>query len=206
MGKQRIEYVDSAKAILILLVILGHILITLNPEYNKPVLVSAQVFIYTFHVPAFFIIHGVLFDNEKWKNKSIFCFLRRKVKTLIIPYVFFEVIGIAWKKAICGQLVSDGIYNLITIGCNVGANWFLIAMFFGSILFAAYVKHPNKTFGVISVILSIIAAMFRPDNQLAIVIARGLVAYSFIMIGNMLKCIFLTEKTKNRSACCCRFP
>ena len=32
---KRVEYVDTAKGYLMLLVVIGHVLIVLNPEYNK---------------------------------------------------------------------------------------------------------------------------------------------------------------------------
>lgn len=67
-AKDRLAQFDTAKAYLILLVVAGHILIVLNPGYNKLYFTVVQAFIYVFHMPAFFIIHGVLFNNEKWKR------------------------------------------------------------------------------------------------------------------------------------------
>ena len=63
---KRITYFDVAKVLLIILVVLGHILIILNPRYDKLFFSAIQAFIYTFHMPAFFIIHGTLFNNEKY--------------------------------------------------------------------------------------------------------------------------------------------
>ena len=71
MGK-RIEWIDVSKGIGIILVLIGHI--SLNGGLNK--------FIYSFHMPLFFILSGFTFNlakKEKFiKNKynfgSIFCF------------------------------------------------------------------------------------------------------------------------------------
>lgn len=52
--KKRIEFYDIAKGILMSMVVLGHI-ITMN--YSGSALLKS--FIYTFHVPAFFIITGI---------------------------------------------------------------------------------------------------------------------------------------------------
>lgn len=49
---KRIEYLDYAKGIGIILVVLGHILIKGN----------IKIYIYSFHMPLFFIISGYLFN------------------------------------------------------------------------------------------------------------------------------------------------
>lgn len=51
--KERIEYFDNAKALLILLVVIGHELIYANPQYNILPYTLAQGFIYSFHMPLF---------------------------------------------------------------------------------------------------------------------------------------------------------
>lgn len=96
----RIDYIDAAKAYLILLVILGHVLIVINPEYNKLICVAAQSFIYTFHMPGFFIIHGVLFNQKKWKERSVSEYIKKRIYSLIVPYLFFEILGIVCKTIV----------------------------------------------------------------------------------------------------------
>lgn len=50
--KTRLEYLDAAKGLGILLVILGHIY-AWNPNINRKILVT---WIYSFHMPLFFIV------------------------------------------------------------------------------------------------------------------------------------------------------
>ena len=50
---KRLKYIDTAKGYLILLVVLAHVLIVLNPHYAKLYYTAPQAFIYTFHMPAF---------------------------------------------------------------------------------------------------------------------------------------------------------
>ena len=50
LTKKRLNYLDYAKGIGILLVVLGHI-------YNN----SVKLWIYSFHMPLFFIISGYLY-------------------------------------------------------------------------------------------------------------------------------------------------
>ena len=62
---QRIAYLDTARGYLILLVVLGHVLIVLNPGYDRLLLTAAQEFISSFHMAAFFLIHGILLRNKE---------------------------------------------------------------------------------------------------------------------------------------------
>lgn len=195
---KRIDYIDTAKGYLILAVILGHVLIVLNPDYSKLYFTAAEAFIGVFHMPAFFVMHGILFDMEKWREKPLKEFIFKRLQTLIIPYVFFEVIGIIWRAIFYEQSLWTGIYNLITIRCNTGADWFLPAMFLGSLLFMIYVKYPNnKIYAVFSTVVCFLLPMVMSGHQLFIVIGRGLLAYGFIMIGSLLKHLFLSEKVRS---------
>ena len=196
---KRIDYIDTAKGYLMLAVILGHVLIVLNPDYSKLYFTSVQAFIYAFHMPAFFVIHGILFDVEKWRKKPIKEFIIKRLWTLIIPYVFFEAIGTFWRAIFYKQPLWTGIYNLLTIRCNIGADWFLPAMFLGSLLFMIYVRHPNKIYAVFSTVICFLLPMIVSGHQLLIVAGRALLAYGFIMIGSLLKSLFLSEKIKRLS-------
>ena len=89
----RIGWIDSAKGIGLLLVVIGHLPIPLVP-----------VWIYTFHMPLFFFLSGVVFSGKKY---TFIEFLKKKVKSLVIPYFslglviyFFYVIvnGIVGKE------------------------------------------------------------------------------------------------------------
>jgi fucose 4-O-acetylase-like acetyltransferase len=193
----RIEYYDIAKAYLIFLVIIGHVLNVINPGYAKLHFSVIQSFISAFHMPAFFILHGVLFNNEKWRKRSVKEFILKRVYTLIIPYLFFEIIGIIWKWILGSQDVLTGLYNIVTIRCNIGADWFLPAMFLGSLLYLIYVKFTNRICGVVSVLISFILPMFMDGNQFLIVVGRGLLAYGFIMIGHVVREFLKSEHTKS---------
>lgn len=61
--KTRIQFLDTAKAISILAVVLGHVIIAYP---CKPYSDIALKIIYMFHVPAFFIISGILHRNTSF--------------------------------------------------------------------------------------------------------------------------------------------
>ena len=83
---ERVKYIDTTKGYLMLLVIIGHVLIVLNPNYDTIYFTVPQAFIYTFHMPAFFILHGIVFDMNKWRCQSLRIFVVRRLQTLIVPY------------------------------------------------------------------------------------------------------------------------
>lgn len=82
--KERITTIDNTKAIGIILVITGHAISEYNLEMRKLLNI-----IYSFHMPLFFIIHGIVKDYKKYKNtskKNIYLIILKK--TLNIIYSF----------------------------------------------------------------------------------------------------------------------
>ncbi|MFR1077440.1 MAG: acyltransferase family protein, partial [Romboutsia timonensis] len=72
-------YVDTLKGIGILLMLMGHVPFGANFDY----------YIHAFHMPLFFFISGFLIKIDK--NMSIDNILKRKFKSLIIPYISFGI-------------------------------------------------------------------------------------------------------------------
>ncbi len=75
MNKERLDWLDAARAIGILLVFIGHCDI---PEVNP--------YIYLFHMPLFFIISGFCWNTEKNRAYRFSDFAKKKFKSYIIPY------------------------------------------------------------------------------------------------------------------------
>lgn len=88
--KQRLTYIDIARAIGILFVVLGHV----NQFYrDSQGIENSQtlIFIYAFHMPLFFILSGILFSEKTFHDLSFFDFLIKKVKALLVPYLFLDI-------------------------------------------------------------------------------------------------------------------
>ena len=73
---QRIAYLDVAKGIGILLVMLGH-------NYMKASVPGIEKFIFSFHMPFFFLLSGMLFKP----NYPLLVLFKRRFATLIRPYL-----------------------------------------------------------------------------------------------------------------------
>ncbi len=78
----RLDNIDIAKGLGMLLVIWAHILV------EGPI----NWFIYVFHMPLFFYISGLLYTPEKYKKVG--ALVSKRVRTLIVPYVIYSCI--AW--------------------------------------------------------------------------------------------------------------
>lgn len=77
---QRLEYIDIAKGIGIICVILGHM-------DND----SIKQFVFSFHMPLFFMISG-FFLSTKGKPREL---LRKRVRALLPPYLLTSIALIA---------------------------------------------------------------------------------------------------------------
>lgn len=92
-------------------------------------------FIHAFHMPMFFIISGFLYH----KKKNYKLFIKRKIMTLLLPYVVFGgVYSVIWYLS---NKDFSPVFRLLWVNDYdlpyEGALWFLTAMFFSTILFDA---------------------------------------------------------------------
>lgn len=188
--RERIDYIDVAKGILIILVVIGHIT---NFEYVPTMLL--KTWICSFHMPAFFIISGILCDPEKLRTRTFREFLGRKVYTLLVPYVFFEVTAGILQMIVFGTKSVNPVgiaFGMLTLHCNQGADWFLPTLFFAELLLFVVFKIENRGLYMASVLACAAFAFFMPELAYVIAVARRVaIAYVFIAIGQSFKRCFL---------------
>lgn len=111
--QQRIEYIDIAKGIGILLVYIGHC------SKGTPDISSLIEWIYAFHMPLFFFISGLLFPNKKI---SAITFYRNKFASLVIPYILFSIIHYSLFKVFH---MPAGAVGILLRGWGTNALWFI---------------------------------------------------------------------------------
>lgn len=206
--RKRIDYLDMAKGIGIILVVAGHS--TLVSE-------SALTWLASFHMPLFFIISGMLLWHNKEEEKSMRELLRRKARGIMIPYISFSVIFMCILLLFCflhkGNITAVDIQkNLVQISSLGGVSvlWFLSTLFFGEIIFLYIRKKTNHRVTVGLVIFLVGAAVigktvferrFSMDTDLfhlwlgsfVKMWFRSAVACGFLAIGYYTK-MFLKER------------
>lgn len=86
MSNNRFVWVDNARGIGIILVVIGHIFVYPSSFFNQTI----SKWIYSFHMPLFFFLSGVTFCKDKYSYTGL---VKSKAKSLLIPYVVFMIVN-----------------------------------------------------------------------------------------------------------------
>lgn len=113
----RKQWLDIAKGIAIILMVIGH---TSIPNI-------ASNFIYAFHMPLFFIASGF---TSNFKKHSPSSYMKHKFRIIILPFLIYSVIVSIMLHAI-GQM---NFIHLLSNGWEGYALWFIPVLFLASIL------------------------------------------------------------------------
>ena len=89
MASIRLQWLDIAKGLTIILMVLGH---TSIPEF-------ASKFIWAFHMPLFFIASGWTTNQKK---KNLVAFTSHKFRTIMIPFFVYSAIVLTIEKIALG--------------------------------------------------------------------------------------------------------
>lgn len=150
MNSKRLDYLDMTKGIGIFFVVLGHI------EYISEPL---RVWISSFHMPLFFIVSGLLMSVKEEPGRDFHSSLIKKVKGIIIPYLWFslcyffiDIANVTFLNNIdMHTFWVDTISSVTFYGMSV--LWFLPALFLANIGFLWLKKHFSDKIVVPSLII-----------------------------------------------------
>lgn len=126
----RISWIDTARGMGIILVVIGHV----GRGLTGAGMASGAAWewldysLYTFHMPLFFFLAGLNFPQTMWKGRERF--LRGKLRMLAYPYFLWSIIQgcvlIAMSSATNGKV---GLSDLLHIGWKpMGQFWFLYVL------------------------------------------------------------------------------
>ena len=118
---ERLEYIDIAKGIGIFLVVLGH-------SIDRDTFLSN--WINSFHMPLFFFLSGLCFNDAKYTE--FMPFLKKRVSTLLLPLLYFCVI-----LTVLSALVHIDYYTVDNFldGHFAGAMWFIYVLFVSELFY-----------------------------------------------------------------------
>ena len=133
---KRIEYIDIAKGIGILLVVFGHVV--WGGNYPMPHAGFISNLIYSFHMPLFFIISGMCIKESKVLDKQT---VRKMALAYLIPYAIWTILYLLMFQTAGMLRGQESIFNFknnlfahaISI-CGVAPLWFLIALFIAEVM------------------------------------------------------------------------
>ena len=185
----RINWIDVARGIGIILVIQGH---SLGAH-------SYRHFIYAFHMPLFFFISGLVFDYKKYNFRQTF---KKSVKGILVPYVLFSLLSIVlwplqignfeWTPYFIGKQLLGIIYaNSQTLDFNL-VLWFLPCLFVAKILFAFLSEKIKNTLALAVFLigfslLGYFAFLYFPDLTLPFGIESAVTAVVFFGLGSIVR-------------------
>ena len=165
--------VSIAKALGIILMVMGH---AGCPGYLHD-------FIYLFHMPLFFFLSAYFFRDAKVVD-SAGQYVVRKFKNLYCPYIKWSIIFLLLHNLFCRIGFYDNSLSwqelFVNVKCSVrgmwqgermlGAYWFLISLFWESLLFGLiiWIKHKTKSryFDLIAVVLLFLVGYYAPIDLL----------------------------------------
>jgi len=152
--KNRLDYIDRAKGILIILVVIGHIW------------QSGKVFntIYVFHMPAFFVISGLLLGITKSYRKGFGRFFLRRLYAFGIPFVFIELLGVLTDIIRNGVTLNwkGYLFNTLSLHFNDPNLWFIVSLFLVELVFAALALLLRRKWVVCAAAAALFFASFLP--------------------------------------------
>ena len=198
MEKRRIEWVDCAKGIAIILVIIGHTVN--NGKYGS----NLRGMIFSFHMPLFFILSCMTFkcseNVEQYKEKTI-----RAFKHLVTPAICVFGLEIIiecsrninllfdlnyWKQEAYCLLFASGVeveFNGFKVR-GLGIPWFFFALFIGRIIIDyLHLNFEEKQLGILSAIICTIGIFFGNTQWLPFSLDIALAIMPFFYCGYKLK-------------------
>ena len=141
-NKDRIKWIDTAKGIGILLVIIGH---TVKDYTDQEFLIRGLIS--SFHMPLFFILSGITFGQAE-NYKHLWYNTRKSFKRLIIPVLIVfsiqSIVGLNSQYSDLGNYIVDRFKTLIySSGADIDSidvkalrmTWFLVALFLSKFLY-----------------------------------------------------------------------
>lgn len=141
-SKKKIEYIDVARGIAIILMLLGHSITPKTIAYN---------IIYSFHMPLFIFISGMFFKERDFKS-----FIVNITQKLLLPYMIVVLIADICK----GETLVNYIYQIVhSSGETLGVLWFM--PFLAIIKFIFYMlKKISKNNDMLLYILCFLCTIF----------------------------------------------
>ena len=190
--KERIKWVDAAKCIGILCVILGH----------SHIPTALKTAIYSFHMPLFFFLSGVTFSAER--NRTTKKQVSKIFRGVMLPYLVLSICQFLYKLiwTVIGHgspqnLIKNGVGILLCIReteYSVGL-WFFPLLFIAECFFFALVRCKRTKerilFSSVVLVLGFLYAHFI-SVPLPWGIDAALIAQAFILAGYLAK-----EELKN---------
>jgi fucose 4-O-acetylase-like acetyltransferase len=153
MQTERVHWIDIARGIGIIFIIYAHMLGSHDFRY----------LFYSFHIPLFFFLSGVVYNHQKYGN--FLTFFKKSVRSLLVPYFIFAfimfflwAIGLKTYNIFSPEIIRQFL-SIFYANSNNGLMlfndvlWFLPTLFVTRILFASVANFLVKAKALVFVLL-----------------------------------------------------
>ena len=163
---------DIMRGVGILLMLLGHVL---SNDF-------AYRWIYSFHMPMFFLLSGLLSHNTALFNEKGIRYIANYSKRILLPFVVTIGAIMLLQIGVCIMQC-----NTIHVGHVMGPLWFLPALWWAKICMGAINHLPRYAFWVAigGGLLAFIAGIWITEDR--VFLLQGLCAVPFLAIGQWVK-------------------
>jgi len=193
MNEKRLDYLDVAKGIAILLVILGHCCVAFDPEKGLGMIVNPWLkIIYSFHMPLFFVAAGVV--SRPRSDVTWGAALRKDFGTLLAPYAILALIYMPFSLTNVGRMLYGTPQMVRASGVPCTHLWFLPCLFvsrqlmFFALKFSQKVKREMSLCLALSVLAFAVGLLLPPLKQgYPLSCGTALVATGFMLVGYVIR-------------------
>ena len=194
----RIQWIDAAKGLGLLFVIIGHL--------KTPYLAT---WIYTFHMPLFFILSGYVFPSGKYSFAE---FVKKRISSLVIPYFCLGAVIYLWYAGVF--LVQERpladywiMLKSFLTQQHYWTIWFLAALFLAQVIYYCINRIARGSIIKSSAVSAAIAAggflwYRRGGGGLVWNFDVALIAQFFFHCGYLLKRLSLVTQLLSRASAC----
>ena len=161
----RLQWLDIAKGITIILMVMGHSAI---PDVLGR-------FIFAFHMPLFFIASGIT-----TKYSSFSEFIRKKSKGLLLPFIIYSVIVLVLEANLLRISIAEEFGNWMKMGWLGMALWFVPVLFLSLFVCWCINKISNKWARIIAICVVIAIGILLNKYRIW---QRSLMRHSIFLLG-----------------------
>lgn len=196
----RIEEVDISKGIGMILVITGHLCVS----------APLRRFIYSFHMPLFFILSGIVYNVTRTRTRKAI-----QIKKILAEYIEWSGIYLVFdyivRYGIEGtrtkhELWNEVVYTISFYGVSV--LWFLSALTIGLVFVLLIGEKSDKFYLLcgggtyfIGAVCSKLVLLYEFKGAIAFAtVVRGIVAFSWISLGIGLQKVFIKIVHEDRKS------
>lgn len=192
INNNRDIYVDMTKAVAILLMVIGH------NEFAYWFGGIPRNVIFSFHMPLFFVASGYM-HRQGGGVKTV---VKKSAQSLLKPYLLFGILALTVKVLLTDYPVLLAPKTLLSVnsahqnsvwfaeGYTIGPIWFLVALFWGKVLFTFLVMYlKNHIWLIIPIcfVVSYSAVYLGQICNLPLGLLTGMSSLIFISIGYVVR-------------------